>query len=94
MLTNTEVKKIAKLARLNLSDAEIQKYAQQLSSILDYFEILKEVNTENVKPIAQITGLKNIKRPDEINSQGLSEALIKCTPQSVEQNQVKVKSVF
>lgn len=94
MLNKDQVKNIARLARLKLSDTEIQKYAEQLSGILDYFEILKDVDTDNIKPLAQITGLQNIKRADEIDSQGLSEELIKCTPQSVEQNQVKVKNVF
>lgn len=94
MLTPEEVRYIANLARLNLSTEEVEKYAQQLSSILDYVEILKEVDTEKIKPIAQITGLKNVKRKDTIIPQNLSEELIKCTPQAVEQGQVKVKSVF
>ncbi len=94
MLTQEEVCYIANLARLNLSKKEVEKYAKQLSSILDYAEILKEIDTENVKPIAQITGLNNVKREDIIDSQGLSEELIKCTPQETEQEQIKVKSVF
>lgn len=94
MLTPEEVRYIANLARLNLSEEEVQKYAKQLSSILDYAEILKEVDTENVKPISQITGLNNVKREDVVNAQGLSDELIGCTPQGVEQGQVKVKKVF
>ena len=94
MLTPEEVRYIANLARLNLSEEEIQKYSKQLSSILDYAEILKEVDTENVKPIAQITGLSNVKRENKVDPQGLSDELISCTPQGVEQGQVKVKSVF
>lgn len=94
MLTKDEVKHIAKLARLNLTEDEIEKYAKQLSGILDYFEVLKEVDTEKVKPIAQITGLENVKRVDEVEVQGLSDELIACTPQSVELGQVKVKKVL
>jgi len=94
MLTPEEVRYIANLARLNLTEEEVQKYSKQLSSILDYVEILKEIDTDNVKPIAQITGLSNVKREDKVDSQGLSEELIKLTPQSVEQDQIKVKSVF
>ncbi len=94
MLTPDEVRYIANLARLNLTEEEVQKYSEQLSSILNYVEILKEIDTENVKPIAQITGLSNVKRKDSVSSQKLSEELIKCTPQGIEQNQVKVKSVF
>lgn len=94
MLTPEEVRYIANLARLNLSEEEVKKYAKQLSSILDYAEILKEINTDNVKPIAQITGLINVKREDIVNPQDLSAELINCTPQNVEHNQVKVKNVF
>ena len=94
MLTPKEVEHIASLARLNLSEVEIQKYAKQLSSLLDYAEMLKEVDTKNVKPIAQITGLNNVKRDDIVNSQDLSDELIACTPQGIELGQVKVKRVL
>ena len=94
MLTTEEVKHIARLARLRLSEEEVQKYAKQLSSILEYMEMLKEVDTKNIKPIAQITGLNNIKRADEVNPQNLSKELLACSPQAKEQNQLKVKNVF
>lgn len=94
MLTVAEVKHIAKLARLHLTEAEIEKYARQLSGILDYAQMLNEVDTEKVQPIAQITGLQNVSRPDEVQPQNLSQELLKCTPQTIEQGQIKVKSVF
>lgn len=94
MLTPVEVKHIAKLAKLNLSEEEINKYAKQLSSILEYAEILQEVPTENIKPLAQITGIQNIKRTDTAIPQNLSEELLKCSPQGMEQNQIRVRNVF
>lgn len=94
MLSKSEVKHIAKLAKLNLSEEEITKYSQQLSSILAYSEMLQEVNTDNIQPLAQITGLQNIKRTDEVLPQNLSEALLQCSPQGIEQGQIRVKSVF
>ena len=60
-----QVEHIAELSRINLSDKEKEKFSKELSQILDYFEKLKEVNTENVSPISQVTGIKNVLREDE-----------------------------
>jgi len=63
-LSLQQTEHIANLAKLNLSDAEIGKFQKQLSSILEYVELLNEVNTVNVEPTAQTTGLKNVARED------------------------------
>lgn len=65
-LTEAEVKHVAKLARLSLIPEEIKKFQEQLSEILDYVNQLKEVNTENVEPTSQVTGLENVFRNDEV----------------------------
>ncbi len=60
MLTKEETLHIAKLARLNLTDEQIEKYRVQLSPILDYVDKLKEVDTSNVEPTFHPIGdLKN-----------------------------------
>lgn len=64
MLSKNEVKKIASLARIGLDDKEIEKYQKDLSAILNYFEKLKEINTEKVEPISHITGMENVFRED------------------------------
>jgi len=94
-LTKEEVKHIALLARLGLKDEEIEEYTNQLSSILDYIEQLKEVNTDGVEPTAQVTGLENVMREDEIDScdNETKDKLIKSAPDS-EDDLVKTKSVF
>ncbi|HEX9976306.1 MAG TPA: Asp-tRNA(Asn)/Glu-tRNA(Gln) amidotransferase subunit GatC, partial [Dehalococcoidales bacterium] len=53
MLNREEVLHIARLARLGLTDAEVDKMREQLSNILENFEILQEVDTTNVPPTAQ-----------------------------------------
>lgn len=63
-LTKDETKHIAKLSRIQLSDAELEKYSEQLSSILGYIDKLNEVDTSNVEVTAQVTGLKNVLRKD------------------------------
>ncbi len=64
-LTPEEVRHIATLARVGLSDDEVQRFQSQLSEILDYFRRLQEVETENVPPTAQTLAMQNILREDE-----------------------------
>lgn len=59
-----DVKKVAKLANLNLTSDEEEKFEKQLSDILSYIEKLKEVDTKDVTPTSQVTGLENITRED------------------------------
>jgi len=61
-----DVKKVAKLANLSLSPDEEEKYFEQLSKILEYIDKLNEVDTENVEPTYNVTGLSNVMRPDEV----------------------------
>lgn len=67
-LTRAEVKHIAQLAQLDLSEAELKKFQKQLSEILGYAERLNSLNTSKVKPTSQVTGLENVFRPDEPKS--------------------------
>jgi len=94
-LNKKEVEHIALLARLGLNDDEIEKYSTQLSSILEYVEQLKEVETEGVEPTAQVTGLENVMRSDvvEVNEPATMKKLVESAPRH-EDNLVKTKSVF
>ena len=64
MISREEVKHIAKLARLGLSEKEIGKFQKELSSILDYFDKLKEVNVSKIKPTSHSQEIENIMRGD------------------------------
>lgn len=97
MLSEEQVKHIAKLARIRLADAEIKKFSTQLTDILEYVKILEEVDTKNVEPTSQVTGLQNVLRKDEIGDGGnfaIGENLLKCSPLPVQNNQIKVKPVI
>lgn len=59
-----DIKKVAKLAGLTLTKDEESKFEKQLSDILQYVEKLSEVDTKNVEPTSQVTGLENITRND------------------------------
>ena len=76
-LTKADVVHVANLAKLDLTDKEIEKFLPQLSSILDFVSKLNEVDTDDVEPTAQTTGLINVLREDEVvaSSIGQVEAL-------------------
>jgi len=93
-LTKDEVKHIAKLARLGLSDEEVAKFQTQLSDILSNAAMLDEVNTDGVEPIAQITGLTNVSFADEVNESGLADKLLDQSPMPKQDHMIKVKNVF
>ena len=67
-INSGQVDHIAKLARIKLTEKEEEKFANDLSSILDYIDKLNEVDTKNVKPIQQITELNNITRSDIVTN--------------------------
>ena len=64
MLSKEEVQHIAKLARLGLTDRELEKYPKELSKILDYFEKLKEVKVSGVEPMSHSVLVENVTRTD------------------------------
>jgi len=92
-LSKKEVEKIAKLARLELTDQEIETYSEQLSAILGYVDQLQELDTENIKITSQVTGLSNVMREDKIEQCDNANELIKMAPES-EDNLIEVKAVF
>ena len=65
-LSREEVLHIARLARVALTEAEIIRLSEQLSSILENFEILQQVDTTDVPPTAQSVALQSIMREDEV----------------------------
>ncbi|RLC55735.1 MAG: Asp-tRNA(Asn)/Glu-tRNA(Gln) amidotransferase GatCAB subunit C [Chloroflexi bacterium] len=63
-LTADEIRHIAGLARLGVSDEDVEHFRGQLSSILDYFEELKQLDTDDVPPTAYPLDLHNVLRSD------------------------------
>jgi aspartyl-tRNA(Asn)/glutamyl-tRNA(Gln) amidotransferase subunit C len=64
-ITLDDARWIAHLARLELTDAELQTISRQLSDILDYIQQLNKVDTEGVEPLAHPLPIQNVFRPDE-----------------------------
>lgn len=95
-LTKEQILHVARLARLGLEPAEVEKFQKELSGILDYVGQLNEVNTDGIEPTAQVTGLLNRMRPDAVSFGGLGspDQLIACSSLPIEERQIKVKKVF
>ncbi|MGC3988507.1 MAG: Asp-tRNA(Asn)/Glu-tRNA(Gln) amidotransferase subunit GatC [Chthoniobacteraceae bacterium] len=64
MSADFDVRYVAQLARLNLSDAEIEKFQTQLSQVLNYVEKLKQVDVSHVEPTAHTSPVFNVFRED------------------------------
>lgn len=67
-LTRDEVEHLGRLARLALTEEEKGRYATELSAILEYVEQLQEVDTTDVEPTSQVTGLEDVYREDVVRS--------------------------
>lgn len=93
-LTQAQVRHVAKLARLQLSEEEVDKFSKQLSTVFEYMDVLKEVNIEGVEPTAQTTGLENVTRQDVVRSWGDASALLKCSPFPLQADQIRVKPIL
>jgi aspartyl-tRNA(Asn)/glutamyl-tRNA(Gln) amidotransferase subunit C len=93
-LTRDDVLKLARLARLDLSEEEIEQFSGELSEILQYVEQLQDVDVDGLKPTNQVTGLTDVMRDDEVKDYGYAAAdLLKNVPQTKD-NQLKVKRML
>ena len=93
MISKEEVEHIAKLARIQLRDEEIQKFQTDLASVLDYFDVLNEVDVSGVEPMTHSVILENVKRKDESQKTGLEVALLSMAP-AKKDGFLKVKSIL
>ena len=75
-----DIEHIAKLARLRLTDAEKEKFSQQMETIIEHIEKLNELDTQNVEPTAHVLGLKNVFREDLAAKPFIDENPIKGSP--------------
>jgi len=95
MISKKEVKHIAKLARLGLTEKELDKMQKELSSILDYMKKLKKVNVSKVEPTSHSVQLENVMREDEVKNidpQAKKKSLKQAS--EIKDNYLKVKSIL
>lgn len=92
-ISREQVQHIAKLARVGLSEEDIAKFQQQLSTILDYFETLKQVDTEGVPPTSHTLPLRNVMRDDVPGPSFPKEDILANAPQR-EGDHFRVKAIL
>src|SRR5688572_11532457 len=94
-VTPEEVRKVAQLGRLGLSDEEVTRATQQLSGILDHFSQIQKIDTTGVPTSDDVTGLKNVTRADQVKPEDLcaTAELLQRAPEA-KAGQFKVKAVF
>ena len=88
-----DLKKYEKLAALNLSEEEEKQISKDLTDIINYFEVLKEVNTDNVEPLVYTKGAKLFMRKDE-KQKSLNKELLKKNRELFNGNFYRVKKII
>jgi aspartyl-tRNA(Asn)/glutamyl-tRNA(Gln) amidotransferase subunit C len=90
-LTRDDVLKLAQLARLSLTDDEVEEFRSELSAILEYVRQLQDVDVTGLKPTTQVSGLTNVMREDTLIDYGINRAdLLRNVPKT-EEELIKVK---
>ena len=92
-LTKEEVKHVANLARLAISEEEAEKFAEQLGKITEFAEQLNELDTTNVEPTTHVLPLVNVMRED-VATKGLDREVMMLNVKEQEDGQVKVPAIM
>ena len=85
MITRDDVRKVAALARLELSDAEVDRMAVELGGILDHIAALSELDTGHINPTSQVLDLHNVLRDDAVQPSLPVEAVLANAPDREDQ---------
>ena len=80
-IDQSQVRKVAKLSRLELTEAEIEEFTGQLSAILEYVEKMNELDTTNVEPLAHCLAVSNVFREDGVKESLGTEKTLGNAPQ-------------
>lgn len=93
-VNNDDVRGLAQLSNIQLSDEEVESLKVDIENILTYVDMLGELDTGNVEPTYQVNDLQNVFRDDVVNQGPVTrEALLALAPESLD-NQVKVPKVL
>ena len=80
-ISEQDIRKLASLSKLELSEQEVTQYQKELNDIVAYIEQLSSANVDGLQSTSQVTGLKNVTRPDELIDYGVTpKELLKNAP--------------
>jgi aspartyl-tRNA(Asn)/glutamyl-tRNA(Gln) amidotransferase subunit C len=80
VIDREQVLHVARLARLKLTDEEVEKMASELSGILEHVEHINELDLEHVEPTSHVVAVENVLRPDEPRPSWSAEEVLECAP--------------
>lgn len=83
-ITKREVEHVARLARLELTDEEKERFTRELNSILTYIDKLNELKTDEVEPTSHVIPIVNVFREDEVRPSHLREKVLANAPEEEE----------
>jgi len=92
-ITKEEVRHVAKLSRLTLSDGEVENYTQHLNTVLKFAEKLNEIDTSNIQPTSHALDISNVFREDKVRDSIPRETALKNAPEQ-KNGQFKVPAVM
>lgn len=93
-ITNDDVRHLAQLSSLQMSDAEVESLRADIEKIINYINQLDELDTDGVEPTYQVTGLQNVWRDDEIIDGSVSRQQLLALAAEQSDNCVKVPKVL
>ena len=95
MLDRDKLLKLASMSRISLNESEIEIMQENLNSIIDYLNILDEIDTEGVEPTYQVSGIENVTFDDEIlNPTVTSDELLNCSKFPITDHQITTNSIL
>jgi aspartyl/glutamyl-tRNA(asn/gln) amidotransferase, C subunit len=93
-ITNDDVRHLAQLSSLQMSDTEVESLRADIEKIINYINQLDELDTDGVEPTYQVTGLQNVWRDDEIIDSSVSRRQLLALAAEQSDNCVKVPKVL
>ena len=93
-ITNDDVRHLAQLSSLQMSDAEVESLRADIEKIINYINQLDELDTDGVEPTYQVTGLQNVWRDDDIIDSSVSRQQLLALAAEQSDNCVKVPKVL
>lgn len=78
------VRKVARLARLEVTDSDVERLTGQMNGLLKWIDQLNEVNTDGVEPLANVVNIDLTLRPDQVTDGGYADAVLANAPEATQ----------
>lgn len=92
-ITKELVEYVAELSRIKLDEAAVEKMQRELGAIVDYMEILNQLDTENVEPLSHVFSITNVMRDDEVNASYDRAEILQNAPEHTDETFIVPKTV-